>query len=99
MINEEIENQINNYNKEMQKAVSHVEIALDLWEETIEDAELRQTYKETAADIRRGMERICRLCRPEVRRYVENNIRKLLCRNQEIEEWHRIRKNLCATRN
>ena len=37
MINEEIENQINNYNKEMQKAVSHVEIALDLWEETIED--------------------------------------------------------------
>ena len=98
MINEEVENQINLYHKEMQKAVSHVEIALDLWEDAIEDGDLRKTYQETASYIRRGMERICRLCRPEVRRYVENNIRSLLCRNRQIEEWQRRTEKLCATR-
>ena len=99
MINEEIENQLNFYHQEMQKAVSHVEIALDLWEDAIEDEELRKTYQETAAAIRRGMERICRLCRPEVRRYVENNIRCLLCRNRQTEEWNRQTEQFRAVHN
>ena len=84
--NQEIEDRINEYNQVMQQAISHAEIALDMWEETVEEGDSRDIVREKAAEIRRDFETIINLCRPRVRSHVEKNIRSLMFRDKQIEE-------------
>lgn len=98
-LNKEIEDRINEFNQEMQKAISHTEIALDMWEETIEDLEVRGLVREKAAKIRRDFESIINLCRPRIRPHIEKNIRSIMFQDKQLEEYLGIKDQFAANNN